>query len=58
MKNVISQREKEIEGHTSKASLTHISHNSLLQNRNFDMKKIMEEKKNLENKITKKNEEI
>ena len=58
MKNVISQREKEIEGHTSKASLTHISHNSLLQNRNLDMKKILEEKKNLEAKINKKNEEI
>lgn len=47
MKSIISQREKEIDGHTSKASLTHISHNSLLQNRNIDMKKVLEEKRNL-----------
>lgn len=58
MKSVISQREKQIDGHTSKASLTHISHNSLLQGRNIDMKKVMEEKKNLENKISRKNDEI
>ena len=38
--------------------MTHISHNSLLQGRNIDMKKVMEEKKNLENKITRKNDEI
>ena len=56
MKNVIHQSYKEIDAHTSKASLTHISHNSLLQNRNLDMKKVMEEKRNLENRINKKNE--
>lgn len=38
--------------------MTHISHNSLLQNRNIDMKKVFEEKKNLESKINRKNEEI
>ena len=41
MKNVIHQSFKEIEANTSKATLTHISHNSLLQSRNLDMKKIM-----------------
>lgn len=55
MKNVISQREKELDGHTSKASLTHISHNQLLQSRNVDMKKLMEERRNLETKVTRKN---
>jgi DNA repair exonuclease SbcCD ATPase subunit len=58
LKNVVNQREKEIEGHTSKASLTHISHNQLLQTRNIDMKSLMEEKRNMENKINKKNQEI
>ncbi len=57
-KNVISHREKEIEGHTSKASLTHIEHNQLLQNRNINMKQLMGEKRNLENTIANKNKEI
>lgn len=58
LKNVIAQREKEIEGHTSKASLTHISHNQLLQTRNLDMKQIMNEKRTLEGQIQSKNKEI
>ena len=58
LKNVVAQREKEIEGHTSKASLTHISHNQLLQTRNLDMKQIMAEKRTLEGHIAAKNKEI
>jgi uncharacterized protein YlxW (UPF0749 family) len=58
LKTVISQRDKEIEGHTSKASLTHISHNQLLQTRNLDMKQIMNEKRMLEGQISSKNKEI
>lgn len=58
LKNVVAQREKEIEGHTSKASLTHISHNQLLQTRNIDMKQIMAEKRTLEGHIASKNREI
>jgi hypothetical protein len=58
LKNVVAQREKEIEGHTSKASLTHISHNQLLQSRNLDMKQIMAEKRTLEGQIQSKNKEI
>lgn len=58
MKNVISHREKEIEGCTSKASLTHISHNQQLQTRNLDMKQIMNEKRSLEGQIQNKNKEI
>jgi chromosome segregation ATPase len=58
LKNVVAQREKEIEGHTSKASLTHISHNQLLQTRNIDMKQIMAEKRTLEGHIAAKNREI
>lgn len=54
-KNVIKAREKEIEGHTSKASLTHIEHNQLLQTRNLNMKHLMAEKRNLENTIANKN---
>ena len=57
-KNVIGHREKEIEGHTSKASLTHISHTQLLQNRSINMKQLMEERRNLENTIARKNKEI
>lgn len=55
---MISHREKEIEGHTSKASLTHIEHNQLLQTRNINMKQLMTEKRNLENTIANKNKEI
>lgn len=58
LKTVIAQREKEIEGHTSKASLTHISHNQLLQTRNLDMKQVMAEKRHLETQILNKNKEI
>lgn len=58
LKNVVAQREKEIECHTSKASLTHIEHNQLLQTRNLNMKQIMAEKRNLENQIQSKNREI
>ena len=58
LKNVVAQREKEIEGHTSKASLTHISHNQLLQTRNLDMKQIMAEKRTLEGHLAAKNKEI
>jgi predicted nucleic acid-binding Zn-ribbon protein len=58
LKNVVAQREKEIEGHTSKASLTHISHNQLLQTRNLDMKQIMAEKRTLEGHLAAKNREI
>jgi hypothetical protein len=47
LKSVVAQRDKEIEGHASKASLTHISHNQLLQTRNLDMKQIMNEKRTL-----------
>ena len=57
-KNVISHREKELEGHTSKVSLTHIEHNQQLQSRNINMKQLMTEKRNLENTITNKNKEI
>lgn len=46
-KNVIGQRDKEVEAHASKASLTHISHTQLLQNRSINMKQLMEEKRNL-----------
>lgn len=55
---MISHREKEIEGHTSKVSLTHIEHNQLLQTRNINMKQLMSEKRNLENTIASKNKEI
>ena len=58
LKSTIGQREKEIEGHTSKVSLTHISHNQLLQTRNIDMKGLMEERRNLEAKVSRKNAEI
>ena len=57
-KTVIAQREKEIEGHTSKASLTQIEHTQLLQTRNLNMKQLMNEKRNLENTINNKNKEI
>ena len=55
---MINAREKEIEGHTSKASLTHIEHNQLLQTRHLNMKQLMTEKRNLENTIANKNREI
>lgn len=54
-KTVIAHREKEIEGHTSKASLTHIEHNQLLQTRNINMRQLMNEKRNLETTIVNKN---
>lgn len=57
-KNVIGQREKEVEAHASKASLTHISHTQLLQNRSINMKQLMEEKRNLEKTISRKSKEI
>jgi hypothetical protein len=41
LKNVVSQREKEIEVNTSKVSLTHIEHNALLQERNINMKQLI-----------------
>jgi hypothetical protein len=56
LKNMVSQREKEIEVHTSKASLTHIEHNQLLQTRNINMKQLINEKRNLEGRLTTKNQ--
>jgi chromosome segregation ATPase len=58
LKNVIGQRDKELEGHTSKASLTHIEHNQLLERRHLNEKQMMAEKRNLEGKINSKNKEL
>ena len=47
--------EKQIENQTSKASLTHIEHNQLLQTKTIDTKKMINEKRNLETQILNKN---
>ena len=47
MRDQITMHEKNYENQTSKASLTHISHNNLVQKQNISVKDIMNEKRNL-----------
>ena len=58
MKDQVSMTEKHHENLTSKASLTHISHNKQVQQHTFDVKAIMNEKRSLEEQINNKNKEI
>lgn len=58
MRDQISLYEKNLENQTSKASLTHISHNNQIQKRNVSEKEAMLEKRNLEKQIENKNKEI
>lgn len=58
MRDQISLHEKNYENQTSKASLTHISHNNQIQQRNVNQKELIIEKRNLEKQIENKNREI
>lgn len=58
MRDQISLYEKNLENQTSKASLTHISHNNQIQQRNVSQKEVIMEKRNLEKTIENKNKEI
>lgn len=58
MRDQISLYEKNLENQTSKASLTHISHNNQIQKRNVSEKEAMLEKRYLEKQIENKNKEI
>ncbi len=58
MRDQIALHEKNYENQTSKASLTHISHNNQIQQRNVNQKELMLEKRNLEKQIENKNKEI
>lgn len=58
MRDQIALHEKNYENQTSKASLTHISHNQQIQQRNFNQKQLIEEKRMLEKQIENKNKEI
>lgn len=58
MRDQIALHEKNYENQTSKASLTHISHNQQLQQRNVNFKELINEKRNLEKQIENKNKEI
>ena len=55
LQDLIMLHEKQIENQTSKASLTHIEHNQLLQTKTIDTKKMINEKRNLETQILNKN---
>lgn len=55
MRDQVALHEKNYESQTSKASLTHISHNQQLQQRNLNMKELINEKRNLEKQIENKN---
>ena len=57
MRDQIALHEKNYENQTSKASLTHISHNQQLQQRNVNFKELINEKRNLEKQIENKNKE-
>lgn len=58
MRDQIALHEKNYENQTSKASLTHISHNQQIQQRNLNQKQLIEEKRMLEKQIENKNKEI
>lgn len=58
MRDQVAMTDKHHENMTSKASLTHISHNKTVQQHTLDFKTIMEEKRNLEKQIDNKNKEI
>lgn len=58
MRDQIAMHEKNYENQTSKASLTHISHNNIMQQKNVNTKELMAEKRNLEKQIENKNKEI
>lgn len=55
MRDQVALHEKNYENQTSKASLTHISHNQQIQQRNLNQKQLIEEKRNLEKQIDNKN---
>ena len=55
MRDQIAMHEKHYENQTSKASLTHISHNNQFQQQTLNAKEIMNEKRNLEKQIMNKN---
>lgn len=58
MRDQVALHEKNYESQTSKASLTHISHNQQIQQRNLTQKELINEKRNLEKQIENKNKEI
>jgi uncharacterized protein HemX len=58
MRDQVALHEKNYENQTSKASLTHISHNQQVQKQTLNFKEIINEKRNLEKQIENKNKEI
>lgn len=58
MRDQIAMYEKHYENQTSKASMTHIEHNTKFQNSNQTQKSLMLEKRNLQKQIENKNKEI
>ena len=58
LQDLLIMHEKQIENQTSKQSMTHIEHNSLMQDKANDTKKLMNEKRTLETQINNKNKEI
>lgn len=58
MRDQVALHEKNYENQTSKVSLSHISHNQQLQQRNLNQKELINEKRNLEKQIENKNKEI
>lgn len=55
MRDQVALHEKSYESQTSKASLTHISHNQQVQKQVQSHKELMNEKRNLEKQIENKN---
>jgi hypothetical protein len=55
MRDQMAMCEKNYDNQTSKASLTHISHNQHLQKQNITQKELVNEKRNLEKHIENKN---
>lgn len=58
MRDQVALHEKNYENQTSKASLTHISHNQQVQKQTLNHKELINEKRNLEKQIENKNKEI
>lgn len=58
MRDQVALHEKNYENQTSKASLTHISHNQQVQRQVISHKELMQEKRQLEKQIENKNKEI
>ena len=58
MRDLITMHEKQSDNMGSKNTLTHISHNNQVQQHTLDVKKINEERRNLETQIANKNKEI